>query len=63
MKSDSQPVSNDLSNLDETVVQEAIAKESEKILPKISEETAEAVLPPPLPTGRNTTDSQKTKSL
>lgn len=49
-------------NLNDKVVQEAIAKESEKILPKISEETSESVLPPPLPT-RNGTDGQKTKSL
>lgn len=56
----SQPVSG--INLDEAVVNEAIAKESEKILPKISEETQEAVLPPPLPT-RNATDGPKTKSL
>lgn len=59
MKSDSKPVS---LNLDETVVKEAIAKENEKMLPKISEETAEKVFPPPLPPS-NATDSQKTKSL
>lgn len=44
------------------MVKEAIAKESEKILPKIPQETEDAVLPPPLPTSKPT-DSQKTKSL